>query len=132
MPERAPPLRTADFDYELPPELIAQTPSPRRGDSRLLVVRRAGGRADGQTGGGTFEDRDFRDLPSLIPPGDLLVLNTTRVRNARLIGRRPSGAPAEVLLIHPAADGSWIAMGKPGSALRPGKRIRSHLTAKML
>jgi S-adenosylmethionine:tRNA ribosyltransferase-isomerase len=51
------------------------------------------------------------------------VLNTTRVRHARLLGTRPSGAPAEVLLIHPAADGSWIALGKPGSALQPGKRI---------
>jgi S-adenosylmethionine:tRNA ribosyltransferase-isomerase len=65
----------------------------------------------------------FADLPALVPAGDLLVLNSTRVRHARLLGRRPSGAPAEVLLIHPAADGSWIAIGKPGSALRPGKRI---------
>jgi S-adenosylmethionine:tRNA ribosyltransferase-isomerase len=51
------------------------------------------------------------------------VLNTTRVRHARLLGARPSGAPAEVLLIHPEADGSWVAIGKPGSALRPGKRV---------
>jgi S-adenosylmethionine:tRNA ribosyltransferase-isomerase len=59
-----------------------------------------------------------------VPAGDLLVLNTTRVRHARLLGTRPSGAPAEVLLIHPAPDDSWIALGKPGSALQPGKRIR--------
>ena len=68
-------------------------------------------------------DSRFASLTSLIPPGDLLVLNTTRVRHARLLGTRPSGAPAEVLLIHPGTDGSWVAMGKPGSALQPGKRI---------
>ena len=107
-------LRTADFDYHLPPNLIAQHPLSRRDGSRLLVVHR-------QTG--TLEDRLFADLPTLIPPADLLVLNTTRVRHARLLGTRPSGAPAEVLLLHPAPDGTWIAMGKPGSALRPGKRI---------
>ncbi|MBA3659717.1 MAG: S-adenosylmethionine:tRNA ribosyltransferase-isomerase, partial [Gemmatimonadales bacterium] len=84
------PLRTADFDYELPTELIAQEPPAERGASRLLVVRRDGGE---------LEDRPFNDLPSLIPSGDLLILNTTRVRHARLLGTRPSGAPAEVLLI---------------------------------
>ncbi len=68
-------------------------------------------------------DSLFTELPSLIAPGDLLILNTTRVRHARLPGRRPSGAPAEVLLVHPATDGTWVAMGKPGAALRPGKRI---------
>jgi S-adenosylmethionine:tRNA ribosyltransferase-isomerase len=107
-------LHTADFDYLLPPDLIAQHPLEQRGTSRMLVVHRDTGQ---------LEDRSFRDFPALLAPGDLLVLNTTRVRHARLIGTRPSGAPAEVLLIHPAADGTWIAMGKPGSALRPGKRI---------
>lgn len=108
-------MRTSDFDYHLPPELIAQHPAERRDASRLLVVRRATG---------ALEDHQFPDLISLIPPGDVLVLNTTRVRHARLFGTRPSGAPAEVLLIHPNADGTWLAMGKPGTALRPGKRIR--------
>jgi S-adenosylmethionine:tRNA ribosyltransferase-isomerase len=107
-------LRTADFDYHLPPDLIAQHPLLQRDQSRLLVVHRDTGE---------LEDRTFADFPSLIPPGDLLVINTTKVRHARLLGTRPSGAPAEVLLLHPAADGTWIAMGKPGSALRPGKRI---------
>ena len=65
----------------------------------------------------------FGDLVSLIPAGDLLVLNSTRVRHARLLGTRPSGGEAEVLLIHPGADDTWIAMGRPGSAMRPGKRI---------
>jgi S-adenosylmethionine:tRNA ribosyltransferase-isomerase len=149
------PLRTADFDYSLPPELIAQEPLPERGASRLLVVLRserrraavADRRADhravpGRRGnqpfqqpvvvpghsrsvaGGVLTDGRFSQLASLIPAGDLLVINTTRVRHARLLGTRPSGAPAEVLLIHPAADGeSWVALGKPGSALQPGKRI---------
>jgi S-adenosylmethionine:tRNA ribosyltransferase-isomerase len=107
-------LRTADFDYQLPPHLIAQHPVPERGGSRLLVVHR-------ETE--ALEDRVFADFPSLIRPGDLLVLNTTKVRHARLQGTRPSGRPAEILLIHPAADGTWIALGRPGSALRPGKRI---------
>jgi S-adenosylmethionine:tRNA ribosyltransferase-isomerase len=107
-------MRTSDFDYDLPPGLIAQTPSRERGDSRLLVVRRADG---------TLADGHFRDLPGLVAPGDLVVVNTTRVRHARLPGTRPGGAPAEVLLLHPASDGTWVAMGRPGSALRPGRRV---------
>jgi S-adenosylmethionine:tRNA ribosyltransferase-isomerase len=113
MDNAAGPLRTSDFDYPLPPALIAQTPSAARGDSRLLVVQRPG----------PCLDRRFADLVDLIPAGDLLVLNTTKVRHARLIGRRPSGAVAEVLLLHPADGEAWVAMGKPGSALQPGKRI---------
>jgi S-adenosylmethionine:tRNA ribosyltransferase-isomerase len=108
-------LRTADFDYDLPPDLVAQTPSAVRGESRLLVVRR--------TGEPALEDRRFGELADLIAAGDLVVLNRTRVRHARLLGTRPSGAPAEVLLLHPATDDTWVAMGQPGSALRPGKRI---------
>ncbi len=118
-PPPPPPRRVSDFDYELPPELIAQTPSAERGASRLLLVRRDP-RLPAEP---ELEDRDFEDLLGLIPAGDLLVVNTTRVRHARLVGTRPSGGPAEVLLIHPAADDTWIAIGKPGSALRPGKRI---------
>lgn len=111
-----PRLRTADFDYELPPELIAQEPSAERGASRLLVLDRERP--------GRLEDLDFGELPRLVPPGDLVVVNTTRVRHARLVGTRASGAPAEVLLIHPGTEpGTWVALGKPGSALRPGKRI---------
>jgi S-adenosylmethionine:tRNA ribosyltransferase-isomerase len=151
-PER---LRTADFDYDLPPELIAQEPLADRAGSRLLMVlradRRIGAARDRRAverptaglgrrtatigsagmppgerhsvGGGVLADTWFAQVASLIPAGDLVVLNTTRVRHARLLGTRPSGAPAEVLLIHPAAEGGWIALGKPGSALQPGKRI---------
>jgi S-adenosylmethionine:tRNA ribosyltransferase-isomerase len=113
--------RTADFDYDLPPELIAQEPLPDRGGSRLLVVRRSG--ASAPADGPSLSDVCFSDLPQLIPAGDLLVINTSRVRHARLLGSRPSGRPAEVLLIQPGREGTWIAMGQPGTALRPGKRI---------
>jgi S-adenosylmethionine:tRNA ribosyltransferase-isomerase len=139
-------LTTSSFDYHLPPELIAQEPVAERGRSRLLVLHRGEDSASGRTGEqengrtgkvgaaqsvplftgsprGILEDRMFLDLPSLIPPGDLVVLNSTRVRHARFLGTRPSGQPAEVLLLHPAAGENWIAMGQPGSALRPGKRI---------
>jgi S-adenosylmethionine:tRNA ribosyltransferase-isomerase len=109
------PYHTHDFDYSLPPELIAQHPLAERGTSRLLVAKRLDG---------TLQDRTFGDLTQLISPGDLLVLNSTRVRHARLLGTRPSGAPAEVLLLHPGTDGVWIAIGRPGSALKPGKRVR--------
>ncbi len=105
--------RTSDFDYHLPPELIAQYPTPKRGESRLLRVERGGG----------FADLEFAEFPTLVAPEDVLVVNTTRVRHARLLGRRPSGAPVEVLLLHPDRDNTWIAMGKPGSALQPGKRV---------
>jgi len=110
--------RTADFDYPLPEQLIAQVPSALRGDSRMLIVDRT--RADGPA---ALRDGVFSELPSLLESGDLLVINTTKVRHARLIGTRPSGAPAEVLLIHPSVNDTWIAIGRPGSALRPGKRI---------
>jgi S-adenosylmethionine:tRNA ribosyltransferase-isomerase len=73
--------------------------------------------------GSVLIDSHFSQITSLISPGDLVVLNTTRVRHARLHGTRASGAPAEVLLIHPALNGAWVAMGKPGSAMLPGKRI---------
>lgn len=126
--------RTSDFDYELPEELIAQVPTERRGDSRLLVVERASAPAlpphDLRSAGSPvarrpspLRDQSFADLPSLMSPGDLLVLNSTRVRHARFIGTRPNGAPAEVLLLHPTDDGDWLAMGKPGRALQPGKQV---------
>jgi S-adenosylmethionine:tRNA ribosyltransferase-isomerase len=109
-------LRTSDFDYQLPEELIAQQPAGERGSSRLLQLHRGSTPPE-------IHHRWFRELPALIPPGDLLVLNTTRVRHSRFLATRPSGAPAEVLLIHPAGDDHWLAMGRPGSALRPGKRV---------
>ena len=101
----------ADFDYELPPELIAQEPLPERDASRLLVLDRATG---------AFRDDAFRSLPDLLSPGDLLVVNRSRVFPARLLGRRRNGGAAEVLLLKPlAADQTeWEAL------LRPGRRLR--------
>ncbi len=120
---------TADFDFELPDAQIAQHPSERRGESRLLVVDRyaADPRGDAREGRRPTigDDIRFDDIVRLIPRGDLLVVNATRVRHARFIGTRPSGSgEAEVLLIHPAQDDTWIAMGKPGSAMRPGRQVR--------
>ena len=121
-------LRTSDFDYHLPRELIAQFPPERRGESRLLVVGNSGRREGGTDAPDPPtpllpHDRRFSDLPDLIPPGDLLVLNSSKVRHARLLGRRSSGAPVEILLMHPDLEDSWIALGKPGSALKPGKQV---------
>ena len=106
--------KTADYDFELPPELIAQQPLADRAASRLMVVDRARG---------TIEHRTFTDVVELIPAGDVLVLNTTRVLKARLLGQRASGAPAEVLLLKPRADGSWEAMVSPGGKLKPGRIV---------
>lgn len=82
-------MRRSDFRYDLPPELIAQYPLPERGESALLVL-------DGATG--EVADRTFRDLPDLLRPGDLLVLNDTRVIPARLLGRKATGGAVEVLV----------------------------------
>jgi S-adenosylmethionine:tRNA ribosyltransferase-isomerase len=108
------PLLVSDFDFELPPELVAQTPRPR-GSSRLLVLDRAAS--------GT-RDTTVRDLPRLLAPGDVLVVNDTRVFPARLLGRRdPSGGAVECLLIAPAGDGGWEALVHPGQKLKPGARM---------
>lgn len=111
------PLRTSDFDFHLPPEQVAQAPSERRDRSRLLVVDRATGE---------LRHRHFADLAEMVPPGDALVLNETRVFPARLLGRRESGAPAEVFLLHPAREDPllWTALVRPGAKLKPGRRVR--------
>lgn len=106
--------KTSDYDYHLPPELIAQQPLADRAGSRLMVVDR---------GRGTIEHRRFAEIVELIPPGDLLVLNTTRVLKARLLGTRPSGAPGEVLLLKPLGPDTWEAMVSPGGKLKPGRHI---------
>lgn len=106
--------KTSDFDYELPRELIAQEPLPRRDDSRLMVVRRDGN---------TIEHRRFADLPSLAARGDILVRNTTRVFRARLLGTRDSGAPAEILLLKQLGDDRWEAMVHPGGKLHPPRVV---------
>lgn len=111
--------RTADYEYRLDPTRIAQHPSDRRDQSRLLIVERATG---------TLQHGRFGDLADLIPAGDVLVLNTTRVIRARLLGTRdsPTGAPAEVLVLKPVGDTNsrtFEALVHPGGKLRPGRRI---------
>lgn len=108
-------LLTADYDFELPAELIAQAPLERRDASRLMVVDRAAG---------TIEHRIFSELPSLTVPGDLMVVNRSRVVKARLLGTRVgSGAPAEVFLLAPQGDGRYEAMVSPGGKLKPGRVV---------
>jgi S-adenosylmethionine:tRNA ribosyltransferase-isomerase len=106
--------RTADYDFHLPPELVAQAPLARRDASRLMVVDRAAG---------TIAHRSFADLPGLTAPGDALVLNTTRVLRARLLGTRESGGAAEVFLLRRVDADVYEAMVHPGSKLRPGRRV---------
>lgn len=108
-------LLTSDYDFELPPELIAQTPLAQRDASRLMVLDRAAG---------TIAHRTFADLPELMTPGDLLVVNRSRVVKARLLGRRRgSGAPAEIFLLVPLGDGRYEAMVSPGGKLKPGRIV---------
>ncbi|HXG77329.1 MAG TPA: tRNA preQ1(34) S-adenosylmethionine ribosyltransferase-isomerase QueA [Gaiellaceae bacterium] len=107
-------MDTAELEYDLPPELIAQHPAEPRDASRLLVYRRATG---------AVEHRRFADLPEVLA-GELVVLNDTRVVPARLQLRRASGAAVEVLLLERAgADGLWEALARPSRRLRAGERL---------
>jgi S-adenosylmethionine:tRNA ribosyltransferase-isomerase len=109
-------MKLSDYDYDLPVELIAQHPLARRGDSRLLVVRRGHSRQDTPE----IEHRRFRELPALLSAGDLLVLNRTKVFKARLMGNLPSGREAELLLVRRIEPGRWETMVRPGNKLKPG------------
>lgn len=106
-------MNLSDFDYRLPPELIAQRPLAERGASRMLVVDRKSG---------SWRDLAFRDLPSFLATGDCLVLNDSRVLPCRLLGRLPSGGEAEILLLRPQDQEKreWTALARPGKRLRPG------------
>lgn len=109
-------MHTADFDYPLPPDLIAQSPAARRDGSRLLVVNRADG---------TLAHRRFQELPALLRPDDLLVFNDSKVIPARLRGTKPdSGGEVELLLVEETACNEWWAMVRPGKRVRPGTRIQ--------
>ena len=107
-------MRTSDFDYPLPPELIAQTPVEPRDAARLLVLDRA-------TGGTSH--RYVRDLPALLTPGDLLVGNRSRVLPARVRGRLRGAGEAELLLLRRLDPGRWQALARPARRLRPGDTI---------
>ncbi len=109
-------VRTADFDYELPEELIAQTPALQREQSRLMVLSRQGQ---------TLDDRRFFELPELLQPGDLLILNNSRVIPARIRGvKEASGGQAEFLLYEETYRNVWWTMAKPAKRLSPGTRVR--------
>jgi S-adenosylmethionine:tRNA ribosyltransferase-isomerase len=107
-------MKTSDFDYELPPELIAQTPLARRDASRLLVLDRADAK---------IQHRHFTDLPDLLRPGDCLVVNDSRVLPARLFGVTASGAAVETLLLRDLGEGAWLCLTRPGRKTRVGVRI---------
>jgi S-adenosylmethionine:tRNA ribosyltransferase-isomerase len=120
-------LKITDFDYELPQELIAQTPIEPRDASRLLVVHRATG---------IIEHRHFRDITDYLRPGDLLIANQSRVIPARLLGRRAeSGGAVEVLLLVERPDigrDTWECLVRPGRRLREGARMLFEDAAKTI
>ncbi len=107
-------MRLSDFDYELPPELIAQHPAAERTASRLLHV---------DARAGTLADRAFRDLPGLMEPGDLLVVNDTRVIKARLHGRKDTGGEVEVLVERVLDDRRVLAQVRSSKPLKQGRRV---------
>lgn len=108
-------FRTADFAYDLPAERIAQDPPPERAASRLLVLTRPEG---------VIRHARFPDIVELVAPEDVLVLNVSRVIPARLRGTRARGAAAELLLLRPLPDGTWLALGHPGGKLKPGRTVQ--------
>tara|TARA_Y100001934_G_scaffold176811_1_gene209429 strand:+ start:8045 stop:9283 length:1239 start_codon:yes stop_codon:yes gene_type:complete len=111
-------MRVSDFHYDLPEELIAQHPAERRDQSRLLVVYRSSGE---------LVHKSFTDFPDFIEPGDLVVLNNSKVIPARLRGSKPNtGGQIEMLLVEEIAENDWWTMLKPGKRVRPGGCIQLH------
>jgi len=105
-------VKASDFDFELPAANIAQAPLARRDEARLYVLDRATG---------AVEHRSVRELPSLLPPGALVVVNDTRVIKARLAAHKPTGGAVELLLVEPlAAPGVWRCIGGASKPIRPG------------
>lgn len=118
-------MKTSDFTYELPEELIAQTPIEKRDASRLMVL-------DKQTG--AIEHRHFFELPGYLRSGDCLVLNDSRVIPARLFGTRPGGGVTEIVLLRDLGDKRWECLCRPGKKTRIGNRIsfgNGELTAEV-
>lgn len=107
-------MKTSDFYFELPEELIAQTPLEKRDTSRLMTLNKMTGE---------IGHRHFYDLPEFLCPGDCLVLNNSRVLPARLIGHRPTGGVCEVLLLVDKGDGVWECLVRPGRKLKPGAQV---------
>ena len=107
-------MKTQDFYYDLPEELIAQTPLEQRDSSRLLVLDRKTGQ---------LQHRHFFDIIEFLKPGDCLVLNNSRVLPARLIGHRPTGGAVEVLLLRDLGDKKWECLCKPGRKMQVGSQV---------
>jgi len=120
-------VKTSDFYYDLPQELIAQTPLKRRDGSRLLTLNRETGE---------IAHRHFYDIREYLNPGDTLVLNDSRVLPARLLGHRvPTGGAAELLLLKDHGNNTWECLARPGRKLKPGSEVsfgEGELTAKIL
>jgi S-adenosylmethionine:tRNA ribosyltransferase-isomerase len=119
-------VKVADFDYVLPPERIAQAPVEPRDSAKLFVH---------DIGRDASEHVHVRDLATLLAPGDLLVVNDTRVRSARLVGARASGGAVELLLLERLASGEWRALARPAARLKPGEVVELEggaLDARML
>jgi S-adenosylmethionine:tRNA ribosyltransferase-isomerase len=113
--ERPQPFKTSDFDYDLPQELIAQTPLTERDSSRLMIVEREHARVS---------HASIRDLPSLLRHGDLVVVNNTRVLPARIFASKAeTGGRVELLLLHRDPSGVWTCLGRPAKGLRSGQRL---------
>ena len=119
-------MKTSDFYFDLPQELIAQTPLERRDASRLLTLDKVTGE---------WEHRHFYDLPEYLHPGDCLILNDSRVLPARLLGQRlPGGGACEVLLLIDKGEGTWECLVRPGRKMKPGARLsfgNGELTAEV-
>ena len=107
-------MNKSDFNFDLPKELIAQTPLEQRDHSRLMHL-------DKNTG--EIEHRHFYELPEMLREGDCLILNDSRVLPARLIGSRPTGGSVEVLLLRDLGNGEWECLTKPGKKTRPGTEL---------
>ena len=107
-------MKTHDFWYDLPEELIAQTPLLQRDSSRLLVLDRESGQVS---------HRHFYDILDYLKPGDCLVMNDSRVLPARLLGHRPTGGAVEVLLLRDLGDKKWECLCKPGRKMQPGNEV---------
>ncbi len=107
-------MKTQDFWYELPEELIAQTPSERRDGARLLVMDRNSGK---------IAHRHFYDIIEYLNPGDCLVMNDSRVLPARLLGHRPTGGAVEVLLLRNLGENAWECLVKPGKKMQTGQEV---------
>lgn len=107
-------MKTKEFWYELPEELIAQTPLQQRDSSRLMVLNKENG---------AVSHRHFYDILEYLQPGDCLVMNDSRVLPARLLGSRPTGGAVELLLLRDLGDKKWECLAKPGRKLQPGQEI---------